>query len=82
MTHSFWSLIVRQPRLRRLAETLYQMDKTMIGDVIQMTADELSNDASASAKEIELLNDVLKAADLRLGSKIAGWSSFRTGRSR
>lgn len=79
---SFWSLIAREPRLRRLADTLYQMDKRLIGDVIQMTPEQLIHDASASLNELELLDKILSSADLRLGSKIASWDSVRCERAR
>jgi len=82
MKHSFWSLVVREPGLRQLANTLRDIGKPMIGDVVQMTAEDLVRDASASPREIALLCDHLKKADLALGMKIANWSVARGERVR
>lgn len=82
MRHSFWSLVVREPGLRRLANELREMDKSLVGDVVQMTAEELARDACASPREIARLKDVLADADLALGTKIANWSAMRQARAR
>lgn len=82
MKHSFWSLVVREPGLRRLANNLREIGKPLIGDVVQMTRDDLINDAFASQREISLLVDRLLEAELTLGTKIANWSYIRSYRSR
>ncbi|MFL9841728.1 hypothetical protein ABS767_12200 [Sphingomonas sp. ST-64] len=82
MQHSFWSIIVREPGLRRLANELHEMGKPLVGDVVQMTPEELARDAYASPREIALLQGVLANADLALGTKIANWSATRQTRGR
>lgn len=77
MTHSFWSLIARDYRLHRLADKLQKHGKTLIGDVIQMSPQEIASLTDASETQMRRLEQRFAQADLCLGMKIDGWASGR-----
>lgn len=82
MRRDFWSIIVSSPKLHRLAIELQRMGRPFLGDVLQMTRQELIEDADATKAELAVLERLLAEADLSLGIRIADWQHLRTGSRR
>lgn len=74
---SFVSFVSREPKLRRIAQELYNIDIYRTGDVIQLTPEQIKGVTDATAQEIKDLEDFLQNSELqlKLGMRVIGWQS-------
>lgn len=82
MRKSLWSFVARTPQLHRFATTLESQGINLIGDAIQLTREELLQQAGVATKEVDRFESLLADAELHLGKRIANWSSIRFGLTR
>lgn len=67
------SWVCRVRPLRKLSLKLYGEGAVRVGDVIQMTEEEIQRKTSCSEKSLGLLKESLKPAGFSLGMKAPGW---------
>lgn len=72
----FRSWIMRVPALHELGYELQKLGAVCLGDVVQMTAEEILAKTSATEKTVEILKDDLASVGLTLGMKIPPSAPF------
>ena len=69
------AFVTRNPRLRKLSFELFELGKGRVGDVIQMTSQEVMDATGATEAAIAELEKWLSPCGLRLGMRVVGWKT-------
>lgn len=80
LTHHFISITADDPLLEEVSNRLYLSGIRLVGDVVQLSREQITDITAASPAALDRLTDLLAEYGLSLGKQIPGWSSERISR--